>query len=110
MAALSARTWFVRTHIEKRPTGPDAFIEDLLKLERFLADEGPRGIAATMSFLNLVSRYPREASEIARELGATFVPLMAHDRLEEIVDDRLRLAELRLFKERHVAAEFGEVP
>lgn len=107
MTTTVARTRFVLKQIEGRPAGPDSFIEDLLKIERSVAEAGPRGVAATMAFLNLVSRYPRETEAIARELGTSAVPHLASDRLDEIIDDCLRLAQERLLSEKHLAGEFG---
>ncbi|MEK6912051.1 MAG: hypothetical protein AABX36_04550 [Candidatus Thermoplasmatota archaeon] len=107
MMPMIARTSFVQERIENRPAGPDSFIEDLLKIERSLAEAGPRGVAATRAFLNLMSRYPRESEAIARELGTSPLPYPASDRLDEIVDDCLRLAEERLLSEKHHAGEFG---
>jgi len=60
-----------------------------------------------MAFLNLVSRYPRESEAIAIELGTSPLPHLASDRLDEIVDDCLRLAEERLPSEKNLAGEFG---
>jgi len=85
----------------------DSFIEDLLKIERSLAEAGPRGVASTMAFLSLMSRYPRESEAIAIELGTSPRPYLASDRLDEIVDDCLRLAEERLLSEKHLAGEFS---
>ena len=53
------RTRFVRRLAETRPSGFDRYIEDLILIERALVD-GHRGVAATMAYLNLISRYPRE--------------------------------------------------
>ena len=91
MTQVIARTSFVQERIENRPPGPDSFIEDLLKIEQSLAEAGPRGIAATMAFLNLVSRYPRKSEAIDIELGTSPLPHLASDRLDEIVDNCLRL-------------------
>ena len=91
MTQVIARTSFVQERIENRPPGPDSFTEDLLKIERSLAEAVPRGIAATMAFLNLVSRYPRESEAIDIELGTSPLPHLASDRLDEIVDNCLRL-------------------
>ena len=107
MTQVIARTSFVQERIENRPPGPDSFTEDLLKIERSLAEAVPRGIAATMAFLNLVSRYPRESEAIDIELGTSPLPHLASDRLDEIVDDCPRLAEERLPSEKNLAGEFG---
>ncbi len=103
-----ARTRFVRTLAESRPSGYDGYVEDLLKIERALVDEGARGVAATMAYLNLISRYPRETEAIARELGTTVLRPVDQERIVDLQRDRLRLAEERLLSERRVAGEFGE--
>jgi hypothetical protein len=103
-----ARTKFVKHVTESRPAGFDRYVEDLLKIERALADSGPRGIAATMAYLNLISRYPRETEAIARELGTTILEPLNEERIDEVLGDRLRLAGERLFHERRVAGEFGD--
>jgi len=108
MQRNQARTKFVKRVAETRPAGFDSYLEDLLKIERALAESGPRGIAATMSYLNLISRYPRETEAIASDLGTTVLRPLDDERIDEVLGDRLRLAEERLFHERRVAGEFGE--
>src|SRR2546422_2060882 len=50
-------------------------------------------MAESFALSNLLSRYPREAEAIARELGVRpFVPL-EDERVSALVDERLRLAE-----------------
>ena len=102
------RTNFVKRLVESRPAGFDRYVEDLLRIERVLTDSGPRGVAATMGYLNLISRYPRETEAIAAELGTTVLEPLDEERIDEVLGDRLRLAGERLFQERKVAGEFGE--
>ena len=102
-----ARTKFVKRVTDSRPAGFDRYVEDLLRIERALADSGPRGVAGTMSYMNLISRYPRETEAIALELGTTVLEPLDDERIDEVLGDRLRLAEERLFHERRVAGEFG---
>ncbi len=102
-----ARTRFVRRVAETRPSGFDTYVEDLLRIERALV-AGHRGVAATMAYLNLISRYPRETEAIAAELGTTVLEPMNEERIDEVLGDRLRLAEQRLLHERRIAGEFGE--
>ncbi len=92
---ISTRTEFVRCAILDRRYGPDPmYTRDLLALERFLSARSV-GMAESMALLNLISRYPREADAIARELGVRpFMPL-EDDRMSALVDERLRLAESR---------------
>ena len=107
MDRLLARTRFVRRVAETRPSGFDRYVEDLLRIERALAD-GHRGVAATMTYMNLISRYPRETEAIATELGTTVLEPMNEERIDEVLGDRLRLAGQRLLSERGIAGEFGE--
>ncbi len=95
MDDLTPRTEFVRRTILERQYEPDAtYARDLLALERFLAIRAV-GMAESIALLNLVSRYPREADSIGRELGVRpFFPF-EDDRLTTLVDERLRLAERR---------------
>jgi hypothetical protein len=102
-----ARTRFVRRVAETRPSGFDTYVQDLLRIEKALVD-GHRGVAATMAYLNLISRYPRETEAIAAELGTTVLEPMNEERIDEVLGDRLRLAEQRLLHERRIAGEFGE--
>ena len=107
MEKTLARTRFVRHVAETRPSGHDTYVEDLLRIERALVD-GHRGVAATMAYMNLISRYPRETEVIATELGTTVLEPMNEERIEEVLGDRLRLAERRLMSERGIAGEFGD--
>ncbi len=102
-----ARTRFVRRLAETRPSGFDHYLEDLMRIERAIVD-GHRGVAATMAYMNLISRYPRETEAIAAELGTTVLEPTNEDKLDEVLGDRLRLAERRLLNERGIAGEFGE--
>ena len=102
-----ARTRFVRRVAESRPSGFDNYVEDLLRIERALVD-GHRGVAATMAYLNLISRYPRETEAIAAELGTTVLEPMNEEKLDEVRGDVLKLAEQRLLSERRIAGEFGD--
>jgi hypothetical protein len=92
---IATRTEFVRRAILERRYGPDpTYARDLLALERFLSARSV-GMAESMALSNLISRYPREADAIARELGARpFVPF-EDERMSALVDERLRLAESR---------------
>lgn len=107
MQGAQARTKFVRKVAQSRPSGHDGYIEDLLKIEKALTDSGPRGVASTMAYLNLISRYPRETEAIAAELGTTVFRALDQDRIDDLLGDRLRLAEERLLQEKRVAGEFG---
>lgn len=95
MEDLMPRTEFVRRTLEDRRYGPDeAYARDLLQLER-LAETRPLGLASAMALSNLVSRYPKEADAIVRELGVRpFVPL-EDERMMALTAERLRLAEMR---------------
>lgn len=102
-----ARTRFVRRVADTRPSGFDSYVDDLVRIERALVD-GHRGVAATMAYLNLISRYPRETEAIAAELGTTVLEPMNEERIDEVLGDRLRLAGQRLLSERGIAGEFGD--
>jgi len=102
-----ARTMFVRRVADTRPSGFDRYVEDLLRIERALV-EGHQGVAATMAFLNLISRYPRETEAIALELGTEVLEPLNEEKIDEVLGDRLRLAEERLLLEKRVAGEFGD--
>lgn len=95
MLGLAPRTNFVRRALLDRPYEPDAtYAKDLLALERFLAARAV-GMADSLALSNLVSRYPKEADAIVRELGVRpFVPL-EDQRVSALIDERLRLAEVR---------------
>lgn len=95
MDTMAPRTEFVRRTILERRYEPDAtYANDLLALERFLASPAV-GMAESIALSNLVSRYPREADAMMRELGVRpFVPF-EDERVSALVDERLRLAESR---------------
>ena len=107
METQLARTKFVRRVADARPGGFDRYVEDLLRIERALVD-GHQGVAATMAFLNLISRYPRETEAIAAELGTEVLEPLNEEKIDEVLGDRLRLAEERLLQEKRVAGEFGD--
>src|SRR5712691_627948 len=92
MEELTPRTEFVRRTIFERRYEPDAtYARDLLALERIL-DTRAVGMAESIALSNLVSRYPREADAIGRELGVRpFLPF-EDERVADLVDERLRLA------------------
>jgi hypothetical protein len=102
-----ARTRFVRRLAQARPSGFDQYVDALIRIERAIVD-GHRGVAATMAYLNLISRYPRETETIAAELGTTVLEPTNEERLDEVLGDRLRLAGRRLLTERGIAGEFGD--
>src|SRR5256885_16817592 len=78
-----------------RPVEPDlTYARDLLALERFLSTKAV-GMAESIALSHLISRYPREADAIVRELGVrSFLPF-EDERAAELVDERLRLALAR---------------
>lgn len=95
MQEVAPRTEFVRRTILERRYGPDAmYARDLLALERFLSTRS-MGMAESIALSNLISRYPREADTIVRELGVR--PFMPFEdaRVSTLLDERLRLAESR---------------
>ena len=86
------QTEFVRRTILERPYEPDAtYTHDLLALERFLATRAV-GMADSIALSHLVSRYPREADAIGRELGIRPFVSLEDERVVQLVDERLRLA------------------
>lgn len=95
MGEFRPQTGFVRRALEGRDFGFDAmYARDLVELERSLASPF-LGMAGFMARANLVSRYPRQADAILRELGvAPFIPT-EEARLATLAEERLRLAELR---------------
>jgi len=96
MVALGPRTEFVRRLFASRPLGPDGYLEDIVKLERALANRGPMGVASGLAFGHLLSRYPREYDVIRRELGGPIKDAHpSEDRIALLVEERLRLAEVR---------------
>ncbi len=108
MESSQSRTRYVRKVAESRPSGHDGYVEDLLRIEKALMDGEARGVAGTMMYLNLISRYPRETEAIARELRRSVLEPLDEERIVDLQRDRLRLAEARLRSERGVAGEFGE--
>lgn len=110
MSSQEGRTEYVRKVAESRPSGHDGYVEDLLRIEQALLDGETRGVAGTMMYLNLISRYPRETEAIARELRRSVLEPLDEERIVDLQRDRLRLAEERLRGERGVAGEFGETP
>ncbi len=95
MEGTAARTESVRRALEERRFEPDGtYARDLLQLER-LAAMHPLGLASSLALGNLMSRYPKEADAILRELGVRpFAPL-EDERMDALVEERLRLAEIR---------------
>ncbi len=95
MEEPQAVTEYVRRTLESHRFGPDeGYIEDLLQLER-LASTRPLGLASRMALSNLVSRYPKEADAIVRELGMRPFEPFEDERLRALTEERLRLAERR---------------
>ena len=107
MDKMLVQTEFVRQALLTRPSEDDqGYRRDLLLLER-LTSVRPLGLASALTLSNLISRYPREADAIARELGIrTFEPL-EDERIHELAAERLRLAEARHPLGRLVATELG---
>lgn len=86
------KTEFVRRTISQARVEPDVtYAHDLLALERFLSAR-QLGMAESIAFSHLVSRYPREADGIVRELGVRPLIPLEDERLASLVDERLRLA------------------
>lgn len=89
------RTQFVRkTMFERRYEADALYIRDLLDLERFIAQPS-LGIAGSMALSNLVSRYPKEADAIVREMGMRAFEPFEEARVGALMTERLRLAERR---------------
>src|SRR5437879_12654053 len=86
------QTEFVRRMLVDRPVEPDlTYARDLLALERFLSTKAV-GMAESIALSDLISRYPREADAIVRELGVrSFIPF-EYERVAVRVDERLLLA------------------
>lgn len=81
--------------LEERRFAPDeAYARDLLDLER-LASTRPIGLASSLALSNLVSRYPREADTIVRELGVRPFEPLEDERIRGLVTERLQIAEMR---------------
>lgn len=90
-----AQTEFVRRALSQRPEDADGtYSHDLLTLER-LATIRPLGLASSLSLSNLISRYPREADAIVRELGLRGFEPLEDERIRVLAAERLRLAEMR---------------
>jgi len=89
---ITPQTDFVRRQVLGGRYEPDpGYARDLLALERILSTRAV-GIAESIALSHLVSRYPREADAIVRELGLRpFVPF-EDERVAALVDERIRLA------------------
>lgn len=95
MEAPTPQTEFVRRTLEQRRFGPDeGYARDLLSLERF-ATMRPIGLASSLAFSNLVSRYPKEADAILNELGVRSFEPFEDERLQTLAAERLQIADLR---------------
>ncbi len=95
MDTSSAQTEFVRQALLRHPEDADVmYSRDLLMLER-LAAMRPLGLASSLTLSNLISRYPREADAIARELGIRGFESLEDERIRMLTDERIRLAEMR---------------
>ncbi len=104
-----AQTEFVRRALMRRPEDADeTYSRDLLMLER-LASMRPLGLASSLTLSNLISRYPREADGIARELGIRSFEPLEDERLRVLTDERIRLAELRGRLGRLPTSELGDL-
>lgn len=109
METQLAQTEFVRQALARRPAEDDeAYGRDLLLLER-LAAMKPLGLASAMTLANLVSRYPREADSITRELGIRPFEPLEDERLHMLTAERLRLAEVRQRLGHVPGSELGSV-
>lgn len=107
METLVAQTEFVRRALERRPLDHDeGYARDLLQLER-LAAARPLGLASSLTLSNLISRYPREADAIVRELGIRPFEPFEDERMRLLAAERLRLAELRHRAGGAASAELG---
>jgi hypothetical protein len=95
MDDLTPRTRFVRRTLFERQYEPDdAYVRDLMDLERLVAQPS-RGIAGSMALSNLVSRYPKEADAITREMGMGPFEPFEDARVGALMAERLRLAVRR---------------
>lgn len=95
MEGLTPQTEFVRRMLEGRRFGPDeGYARDLMALERF-ASMRPIGLASSLAFSNLVSRYPKEADAILKEMGVRSFEPFEDERLRSLVTERLQIADLR---------------
>ncbi len=95
MDTTLVQTEFVRQALLRGSAEDDqGYRRDLLLLER-LSSVRPLGIASALTLSNLVSRYPREADAIARELGIRSFEPLEDERIHELAAERLRLAEAR---------------
>ncbi len=103
------QTEFVRRALTERPEDAgEAYPRDLLMLER-LAATRPLGLASSLTLSNLISRYPREADAIARELGMRAFEPLEDERIRMLTAERLRLADLRSRLGRLPTTELGDL-
>lgn len=109
METAFAQTEFVRRALNRRPEDADeTYSRDLLQLER-LTKTRPIGLASSLTLSNLISRYPREADAIARELGLRSFEPLEDERIRMLTDERLRLADLRSRLGRLPTTELGNL-
>ena len=109
MQTTSVQTEFVRRALMRRAEDSDEpYSHDLLLLER-LAATRPLGLASSLTLSNLISRYPREADAIARELGIRSFEPLEDERIRILTAERLRLAEMRGRLGRPLTAELGDL-
>jgi len=81
--------------LQERQFGPDeGYARDMLALER-LATMRPIGLASSLALSNLMSRYPKEADSILRELGVRPFESFEDERLRSLASERLQMAESR---------------
>ena len=92
MDAKIPQTEFVRRMILEGRYEPDpTYAHDLLALERILSAPTV-GMAESIALSHLLSRHPREADAIVRELGVRPFISFEDERIAALVDERLRLA------------------
>lgn len=104
-----AQTEFVRRALMRHPEdADDMYSRDLLMLER-LASMRPLGLASSLTLSNLISRYPREADAIAGELGIRGFEPLEDERIRMLMDERIRLAEMRSRLGRLPMSELGDL-
>lgn len=104
-----AQTEFVRRALMRHPEdADDTYSRDLLMLER-LASMRPLGLASSLTLSNLISRYPREADAIAGELGIRGFEPLEDERIRMLMDERIRLAEMRSRLGRLPMSELGDL-
>jgi len=107
MSPMIARTSFVQERIENRPAGPGLVHRGPPENRAISRGGRPSRRRVDNGIPQSREPLPRETEAIARELGTSPLPHLASDRLDEIVDDCLRLAEERLLSEKHLAGEFS---